>query len=95
LKAAERTRDFDDKAWAMRRTFDSVLEELKQRAKTLNRLLLVGKSVSAQPLIRAVVTGSVSTVAARLAAGDDIDWCARCATCVRESTVREREERAL
>jgi hypothetical protein len=75
LKAAERTPDASDKAWAMRRAFDTVLEQLAEHKKTTTMLLAGAKD--AAPLIAAVLTGSTAAAAARLAAGDDVDWCAR------------------
>jgi hypothetical protein len=75
LKAAERTRNASDKAWAMRRAFDSVREQLAERKKMITTLLAGANS--AAPLIAAVLTGCTAAAAARLAAGDDVDRCAR------------------
>jgi hypothetical protein len=51
-----------------------VVAELTARKK-LAKTLLAGAN-NATPLIAAVLTGNTAAAAARLAAGDDIDWCA-------------------
>ena len=57
----------------MRRALDAVLAELKERRKSITMFLAGAED--AEPLIAAVLTGNTEAAAARLAAGDDVDWC--------------------
>ena len=74
LKAAERTDDASDKAWAMRRALDAVLELIEEHKDKVKQL--IAGAPQASPLIAAVLQGRPDLAAARLAAGDDVDWCA-------------------